>query len=281
MTPAGVVTEFPVSTGPLTWLREITAGPDGNLWFTEGPSTIGRITPAGEVTKFWSGSAEGITAGPDGSLWFAVPGAAAGGVTVGGAIGRMNPSGGEACDFRLGLSPQSSPLSITAGPDGNLWFTGTDRVGYITPSGCPVPPQPAPWTPPATPVGEPLPTLRIAGPRSVRRGGRARFVYRIRNNGQTAIRGVVVTNTLPQGLGIDAASRKANLKVKTKSLRFTGAGRKVTFRIGTIGAGRTVTLRVNATVARKAATGKRKNVLNMARDGGIGVISSVSRVVIT
>ena len=30
----------------------ITAGPDGNLWFTEAAATIGRITPAGTVTEF-------------------------------------------------------------------------------------------------------------------------------------------------------------------------------------------------------------------------------------
>jgi len=43
--PAGSITEFPVPTadsGP--WA--ITAGPDGNLWFTEyDGNKIGRITP--------------------------------------------------------------------------------------------------------------------------------------------------------------------------------------------------------------------------------------------
>ena len=42
--PAGSITEFPVPTaGSNPW--GITAGPDGNLWFTEGNSNqIGRIT---------------------------------------------------------------------------------------------------------------------------------------------------------------------------------------------------------------------------------------------
>src|SRR5262249_32273324 len=31
---------------------DITAGPDGNLWFTEGVGKIGRITLAGVVTEF-------------------------------------------------------------------------------------------------------------------------------------------------------------------------------------------------------------------------------------
>ena len=64
---AGTVTEFNVPGG----VFGITAGPDGNLWFT-GSSAIGRITPSGTITLFpVPGSAPGaITAGPDGNLWF-------------------------------------------------------------------------------------------------------------------------------------------------------------------------------------------------------------------
>src|SRR5260221_6038429 len=60
------------SSGP--W--DIAAGPDGNLWFTEGDGNrVGRITPTGKVTEFSAGLTaggfpEGITAGPDGSMWF-------------------------------------------------------------------------------------------------------------------------------------------------------------------------------------------------------------------
>ena len=52
----------------------ITAGPDGNLWFTNsGNNSIGRITPAGVVSNFTGAGINGpngITAGPDGNLWF-------------------------------------------------------------------------------------------------------------------------------------------------------------------------------------------------------------------
>ena len=53
----------------------ITAGPDGDLWFTEtGGNKIGRITTAGSIAEFpvpTSGSfPRGIAAGPDGNLWF-------------------------------------------------------------------------------------------------------------------------------------------------------------------------------------------------------------------
>ncbi len=58
-----------------TNLNDITAGPDGNLWFTAGEtSQIGRITPGGQITLFRLPRAQsdpfGITAGPDGTLWF-------------------------------------------------------------------------------------------------------------------------------------------------------------------------------------------------------------------
>src|ERR1700722_12762318 len=69
---AQTITEFRVGFSP--W--EITAGPDGALWFTENNgSRIGRITTTGIFTQFSinsnssrSGSAvtRGITAGPDG-----------------------------------------------------------------------------------------------------------------------------------------------------------------------------------------------------------------------
>jgi hypothetical protein len=67
-------TEFPVPT-PTSYPAGITAGPDGNLWFTEGGGNqIGQITPDGRVTEFPvptpSSFPYGIMAGPDGNLWF-------------------------------------------------------------------------------------------------------------------------------------------------------------------------------------------------------------------
>jgi len=57
----------------------ITAGPDGNLWFTEG-SGLGRLTPQGQITDFpqegvvTAGggvpTSQSVSAGPDGTLWF-------------------------------------------------------------------------------------------------------------------------------------------------------------------------------------------------------------------
>jgi len=129
---AGTVTEFNVPGG----VFGITAGPDGNLWFT-GAGTIGRITPSSTITLFpVPGSAPGaITAGPDGNLWFLDNGT--------GKIGRIT-TGGSFTEFPV---PTASTLQrITAGPDGNLWFTEDvlsstghnkidGKIGRITPAG--------------------------------------------------------------------------------------------------------------------------------------------------
>ena len=70
----GFVTEFSVPTAS-GQPRGITAGPDGNVWFTEqNGNKIGRITTAGVITEFSvptaSSQPRGITAGPDGNIWF-------------------------------------------------------------------------------------------------------------------------------------------------------------------------------------------------------------------
>jgi sugar lactone lactonase YvrE len=74
ITTDGVITKFRIPT-PESRPTSITAGPDGNLWFTEPDAgKVGRITPQGVVTEF-SGrdavSPDHITPGRDGRLWFA------------------------------------------------------------------------------------------------------------------------------------------------------------------------------------------------------------------
>jgi subtilisin-like proprotein convertase family protein len=134
-----------------------------------------------------------------------------------------------------------------------------------------------PGKPPKAPV-KPL-TLKIAGGKVVKRGKRANFVYRVRNTTKKAIKSVVVTNTLPRGLTIDGKSRAANLKVAKKSLRYTGGGRKVTFKLGTIGKGKTVVIKVNAKVAAGAAKGKKTNTVTF-RGKGVKSAKATSKVTI-
>ena len=140
----------PNSPAPQSGPFIITAGPDGNLWFTLGTNDqvnvnhIGRILPASPntVTEFPVSIATprvfqlgAITSGPDSNLWFTARG---GGNSPGNFIGRMLPgSPNTITQFSLldiGLA-SSLTLGIAAGPDGNLWFANAEHIGRILPGG--------------------------------------------------------------------------------------------------------------------------------------------------
>jgi len=111
---------------------KITAGPDGNLWFTDqgSPTAIGRISTSGVITEFTvAGLPVDITTGPDGNLWFTDE---RGGTANAAAIGRITPTGTITL-FSPGLTSGNTVRSITTGPDGNLWFTD-QGCGSCTPS---------------------------------------------------------------------------------------------------------------------------------------------------
>lgn len=128
------ITEFSIPTTG-SWPMGITAGPDGNLWFTESSSDkIGKISLDGVITEFsiprsvdYGISPRGITTGPDGNLWFTE--------LNGNKIGRITP-GGIITEFSI-PTDNSAPYGITSGPDGNLWFTEnySGKIGRITPNG--------------------------------------------------------------------------------------------------------------------------------------------------
>jgi virginiamycin B lyase len=126
--PIGQITEYSLPAGSDPF--GITAGPDGNLWFTDcGTGKIGKITTSGTITEYLlpaGGCAGEITAGPDGDLWFTNQGAQ--------SIGKITTSG---TVTEYALPANSDPEGITAGPDGNLWFADvlTSKVGKITTSG--------------------------------------------------------------------------------------------------------------------------------------------------
>ena len=168
-----VITEFPVPAA-FGGALGITAGFDGNLWFTEqSANKIGRITTAGVITEFplpVAGTKPArIITGPDGGLWFTetgrsfighittagsfteIPlsrsGDAGRGITVGpdsavwfaespgNRIGRIGFEG-VATAFLIPTA-SSTPAGITAGADGNLWFTENagNKIGRITTAG--------------------------------------------------------------------------------------------------------------------------------------------------
>lgn len=110
--------------------RGITAGPDGNMWFTDA-HYVGKITMSGQVTEYdvlpSNGTLVNIVAGPDGNLWATDTGAD--------QIAQISPSGGlvKLWQLRSGRGPES----IVVGPDHNLWITevGADLIGKLTTAG--------------------------------------------------------------------------------------------------------------------------------------------------
>ncbi len=129
VTEGGSITEYPVPSKQYDSgiLQGITAGPDGNLWFTTY-SYIGRMTPSGSFTFYpitaYNGAYD-ITPGPDGNVWFTEIGGIVGYVTPGGAVTEYSlPSG-------------SRPYYITAGKDGAVWFIdpSNNDVDRLTTSG--------------------------------------------------------------------------------------------------------------------------------------------------
>ena len=129
--PASLTGGIPISTAQSRPLG-ITAGPDGNLWFTENTGNkIGRISPSGTITEFPVPTADsglqGITVGPGGNLWFTEQ--------KSNQIGRISPSG-TITEYPIPTA-SGAPFGIAAGPDGNLWFTegSGNQIGRISPSG--------------------------------------------------------------------------------------------------------------------------------------------------
>jgi len=129
--PPATISEYPLPAHDRQ-PGAITAGPAGDLWFTESAiDGLGIRTPSGSIGELLglSGPASGIAEGPDGNVWVTEPGA--------NVVARVTPSG-TVTEFSAGLALNSSPTAITAGPDGNLWFTQSGypgRIGRITPSG--------------------------------------------------------------------------------------------------------------------------------------------------
>lgn len=109
---------------------EITAGPDGNLWFTQSESNkVGRISFDGKITEFniptSKSSPRGIAAGKDGNVWFTESEA--------NKVAKITPAG-VITEFKI-PAEGSQPDGISNGPDGSLWFTTYDGIWCVTPEG--------------------------------------------------------------------------------------------------------------------------------------------------
>ena len=147
-TLAGQITEFPIPRPPgdVLGAQGITAGPDGALWFTApslvtGNDQIGRITTSGAITLFPAQAntyPRFIVTGSDGNLWYSSSGpfSDTGQCCTPGVISRITTSG-TVTNFSLPF-PLSQADSITAGPDGAIWFVDfsvLNSVGRMTTSG--------------------------------------------------------------------------------------------------------------------------------------------------
>jgi streptogramin lyase len=135
-TPLGSIAEYPL-TYPDTPF-DITAGPDGNMWFTnQWRGMIGEIDPstrqiaqypiAGGVDVNSHPLPFGIVAGPDGNLWFTDEGEVR-------SVGEMNPTTHQVTEYPISTSGGNAypnPDAIAVGPDGNLWFTETGTIPSI------------------------------------------------------------------------------------------------------------------------------------------------------
>ncbi|MGO8947078.1 MAG: virginiamycin B lyase [Ktedonobacterales bacterium] len=140
ISPTGIIQLFPLPD-PSSVPGDITSGPDGNLWFTAEDvkgGMIGRISPTGAINEFRLPDPNSIpvdiTTGPDGNLWFTEGNESPNTLKLsGGTLGRISPSGAVQI-FPL-PDPASNPIGITAGPDGNVWFTesATDTIGRLVP----------------------------------------------------------------------------------------------------------------------------------------------------
>jgi streptogramin lyase len=121
------ITEFPIGSIGNN-LPNITSGPDGSLWFTEGTNKIGRITSTGVISEFplpIEGSFPyDITPGSDGNIWFTETSNRIGRITTQGVI----------TEYSIG---DGIVTGITKGSDGNIWFANISqsKIGKITPDG--------------------------------------------------------------------------------------------------------------------------------------------------
>jgi virginiamycin B lyase len=157
ITPAGVITEFATMSG-YSSASALTLGPDGDLWFTESSPTssgiptasVGRITTAGVISEFPLNPTDNVvsalTVGPDQNLWFSAATSTESRAPA--TIDRITPTG-VVSEFALPAiystaSGLTTASALTAGPDGNLWFSNfanaytnseSIAIGRITPTG--------------------------------------------------------------------------------------------------------------------------------------------------
>jgi streptogramin lyase len=127
-TTTGKITEFPAPSAMSEVSSQIVLGSDGHLWFTE-LGNIGIFSTSGSLVNqipLPGGSNEqalSIAAGPGGTIWYTAGYFNAGHTAfTSSAVGVISASA-PGTPAEIPLSSSTAPLGITAGPDGNVWFT--------------------------------------------------------------------------------------------------------------------------------------------------------------
>jgi streptogramin lyase len=141
--------QVPLPSGSKEQPLDLTVGPNNDVWYGAGilnsaetafgSYAIGFVNSSLQSADF-SESIEpyALTAGPDGKIWFVTPSI----VTVPGAINQINTATGaitQTPTFLTHVVAVPDPVGITAGPDGNVWFT--DAGGAAGEVNLNVPPQ--------------------------------------------------------------------------------------------------------------------------------------------
>jgi virginiamycin B lyase len=124
LTTTGQVSFFPTADED-GYPDAVASGADGNVWFTfDDEANIGRITPSGVITVFPVPHPEGdyvilggIASVSASALAFTYHDI----VTGESKIGRITTAG--AITLTPTPTAESSPMGITAGPRGSIWFT--------------------------------------------------------------------------------------------------------------------------------------------------------------
>lgn len=113
----------------------ITDAPDGLLYYLDGCSNVVQFDPATELETVSLVSAmpfcdqSRITPGPGGDLFYT-------GGCGDSRIGRLNPTSAPVVETLYNIPNGAAASGITAGPDGNIYFTQRDvnRIGRLNPA---------------------------------------------------------------------------------------------------------------------------------------------------
>jgi streptogramin lyase len=118
---------FPLATEVET-NNKITAGPDGNMWFTLDSTTkdVAKITPAGVVEEFELPKveevAQGIAVGPDGRLW----------VPSNEKVTSFSASDPKGSEHTFAVPTIKKGGQIVAGPDGQMWVASEESLVHFS-----------------------------------------------------------------------------------------------------------------------------------------------------